>query len=57
MREGEMARIIRCECGYVARGETDDEVITTIRGHLASDHPALLDSVSREDLLGWVHVE
>jgi SAM-dependent methyltransferase len=24
---------------------------------MASDHPALLDSVSREDLLGWIQVE
>ncbi len=52
-----MARIIRCECGFVARGDTDDEVIATIRGHIATDHPALLESVSREDLLGWIHVE
>jgi predicted small metal-binding protein len=52
-----MARIIRCECGYVARGQTDDEVIGTIRAHMSTDHPALLDSVGREDLLGWIQVE
>ncbi|HTC70486.1 MAG TPA: DUF1059 domain-containing protein [Acidothermaceae bacterium] len=52
-----MARIIRCECGFIARGGTDDEVITTIRGHMATDHPALLESVAREDLLGWIQVE
>ncbi len=52
-----MARIIRCECGFVARGETPDEVITTIRGHMSTDHPALVDSVTREDLLGWIQVE
>ncbi len=52
-----MARIIRCECGFVARGDTDDDVITTIRGHLASDHPALLETVSQEDLLGWIQFE
>ena len=49
-----MAKLIRCECGFVARGDTDDQVIGVIRGHLASDHPALLDSVSQDDLLGWV---
>jgi hypothetical protein len=41
----------------VARGETDDQVIGTIRGHLASDHPDLLDSVSRDDLLSWMQAE
>ena len=52
-----MARVIRCECGYIARGETDDEVIDDIRAHMRSDHPALLDTVGRDDLLGWIHVE
>jgi predicted small metal-binding protein len=52
-----MARIIRCECGFVARGESDDEVIGIIRGHMRSDHPALLESVGRDDLLGWIQVE
>jgi predicted small metal-binding protein len=57
IQEGDMARTIRCECGYVARGESDDDVITTIRAHMSTDHPALLDSVGREDLLGWIQVE
>ncbi|MFI5042137.1 MAG: DUF1059 domain-containing protein [Acidimicrobiales bacterium] len=52
-----MAKLIRCECGFVARGDTDDEVIDAIRDHLASDHPALFDTVGREDLLGWVQTE
>lgn len=52
-----MARIIRCECGFVARGSTDDEVISTIRGHMGTDHPALLESVDQNDLLGWIQVE
>ena len=52
-----MARLIRCECGFVARGDSDDQVIGVIRGHRASDHPALLDTVGNEDLLSWVQVE
>jgi len=52
-----MAKMIRCECGFVARGENDDGVIRTIRDHMSTDHPALLDTVSREDLLGWIQVE
>ena len=52
-----MARIIQCECGYVARGQTDDEVIDSIRGHMRTDHPALLAAVRREDLLGWIKLE
>ena len=52
-----MAKLIRCECGYVARGDTDDEVVGMIRDHMAADHPALLESVSTDDLLSWVQVE
>jgi len=52
-----MARIIRCECGFTARGESEDEVIQTIRDHMRTDHPALLEAVSLEDLLGWMQVE
>ena len=50
-------KLIRCECRFVARGDSDDQVVGQIREHLATDHPALLDSVSREDLLSWVRVE
>jgi len=52
-----MARLIRCECGFIARGDSDDQVVGTIRGHMASDHPALLNTVSRDDLLSWIQVE
>jgi len=52
-----MAKLIRCECGFVARGDSDGQVIGAIREHMATDHPALLDTVSQEDLLGWIRVE
>jgi predicted small metal-binding protein len=52
-----MAKLIRCECGFVARGDSDDQVVRMIRGHMSTDHPALLDTVSGEDLLGWIRVE
>ena len=49
-----MSKLIKCECGYVARGETDEEVVGVIRDHMREDHPAVLEKVSREDLLGWI---
>jgi predicted small metal-binding protein len=52
-----MAKLINCECGYVARADSDDEVIGQIREHMRSDHPQLLDQVSREDLEGWIQEE
>lgn len=52
-----MARIIRCECGYVAHGDTDAMVIAAIRDHMSTDHPALLETVMDEDLRGLIHIE
>lgn len=49
-----MTKIINCECGYVARGETEDEVVQLIQEHMREDHPDLLQKVSREDLVGWI---
>jgi len=49
-----MAKQITCECGYVARADSDDEDVEQIRQHMRSDHPELLESVSRDDLLGWI---
>lgn len=50
-------KVIRCECGFVARGDDEDELINRIRVHLAAEHPALLDAVSRDDLASWIQAE
>ena len=50
-------KLIRCECGFVARGDSDDQVVGTIRGHMSMDHPALLETVSQEDLISWIQAE
>jgi predicted small metal-binding protein len=52
-----MARLIRCECGFVARGDTDDQVVDVIRNHMSEDHPALLETVATEELRGWIELE
>ena len=43
--------------GFVARGNTDEEVIDAIRKHMGTDHPTLLKTVEREDLFGMIQVE
>ncbi|MFE3193055.1 hypothetical protein ACFXHA_28860 [Nocardia sp. NPDC059240] len=52
-----MTKLIRCECGFIARDEREDRVVEMIRGHLASDHPALLPTISRDDLVSWIKIE
>jgi predicted small metal-binding protein len=49
-----MAKQINCECGYVVRADTEDEVVQRIREHMRSDHPDLLETVSDDDLRGWI---
>jgi len=52
-----MAMLIRCECGFVARGQTEEEVTVNIREHLREVHPAMAASVTQDDLLGWIEFD
>jgi predicted small metal-binding protein len=49
-----MAKVIKCACGHVARGETDDEVVGKIEEHMRRDHPDLAGKVARQDIVGWI---
>ena len=49
-----MAKLIRCECGYVARGDDDEQIVSAIEAHMGTDHPDLLAQVDRADLFGWI---
>jgi predicted small metal-binding protein len=46
-----MAKVIRCQCGFLGRGETVEEAATVIEAHMRSDHPELVGEVAREDLI------
>jgi predicted small metal-binding protein len=54
---GTIMKLIRCECGFIARGASDDQVVGAIRGHMSTDHPALLETVTREDVVSWIQAE
>ena len=51
VKEMVMAKIIRCQCGFLGRGETADEAATVIEAHMREDHPELVGKVTREDLI------
>ena len=51
-----MSRQIKCECGFIARGETDDEVVVQIEDHIRSDHPDLVKALTRDEIASWVEV-
>jgi predicted small metal-binding protein len=51
-----MARQVTCECGYIARGGSEEEVVDLIQQHLRTDHPQMVATVKREDIQGWVEI-
>jgi predicted small metal-binding protein len=48
---GQSARVIKCECGFIARGQTEEELLDAAEAHIRNDHPDLVGRVSRDDLL------
>jgi predicted small metal-binding protein len=46
-----VAYVINCDCGYVAKGETEDELLSVAEAHIRDAHPDLVGKVTREDLL------
>jgi predicted small metal-binding protein len=46
-----MAYVLSCDCGYVARGETEDELVEETTRHILEVHPDLAGEVSRDDVL------
>jgi predicted small metal-binding protein len=51
-----LAQQVKCECGYVARAATEDEILARIRAHLGSDHPQLVDKISDDQIRSWVEI-
>jgi predicted small metal-binding protein len=52
-----MSKVVNCECGFVAQGATDDELVATVEQHVQSDHPDMVGKMSREDILGMAEDE
>jgi hypothetical protein len=46
-----MAKVIRCQCGFLGRGENLEEAADQFQAHLTADHPEVAGKVRREDLL------
>ena len=46
-----MAKVIRCQCGFVGQGETVEQAAAAIELHMGSDHPELVGKVTRDDLI------
>jgi hypothetical protein len=53
-RRSEVAKIVNCECGYVARGEDFDSVIAATEEHIRREHPELVGKYDRDELFALV---
>jgi predicted small metal-binding protein len=50
--EEAMAKKVECPCGETVMGEDDDELVAGVAQHMEEKHPNLVDTLSREQLLG-----
>jgi predicted small metal-binding protein len=50
-RRSEVAYTITCNCGYVIRGNTEDDVVQRAQDHIQDAHPDLVGKISAKDLL------
>ena len=46
-----MTYAITCECGYLIRGESEEELILAARGHIAANHPTIAAEATDADYL------
>jgi predicted small metal-binding protein len=52
-----MTKVLNCECGYTVRGKDDEELLDNVERHVAEQHPDLVGTVTREDLLSMAEEE
>ena len=51
-----MAKVIKCVCGFVVRGDNEEELLSAAEEHIQEMHPELAGKVTREDLVGMIEL-
>jgi predicted small metal-binding protein len=46
-----MTKVYGCDCGYIARGNNDDELFADVERHVRETHPELVGKFTRSDIL------
>jgi hypothetical protein len=54
-REESDVKVVHCPCGKDVEGDTDDALVTNVEAHIAEDHPDLVGTYSREQILEMAH--
>jgi predicted small metal-binding protein len=50
-----MAKAVDCPCGVTVTGETDDELVMNVEEHVQADHPDMVGTMSRDQILEMAH--
>jgi predicted small metal-binding protein len=50
-----MAKQVDCPCGETVRGESDDDLVSNVEAHIQDQHPDMVGTMSREQILGMAH--
>ena len=45
-------KVVHCPCGVDVNGESDDELVTNVEQHIEAQHPDMVGTMSREQILG-----
>jgi predicted small metal-binding protein len=48
-------KVVHCPCGTDVSGETDEELVTNVQAHIASDHPDMVGTYSSEQIVEMAH--
>ncbi len=51
-----MTLVMTCECGEVARAETEDALVALVERHVDEQHPDLVGTFTREDILAMAEM-
>jgi predicted small metal-binding protein len=47
---------VRCECGYAARSDEEQQVVDEVLAHVRRDHPDLVGQVTPDVVRGWIEL-
>ena len=50
-----MTMVVHCACGKDVSAEGEDEIVAAVEAHVESDHPDLVGTMSREQILEMAH--
>jgi predicted small metal-binding protein len=50
-----MSLVVHCPCGTDVKGESEDELVEAVGAHVEAEHPDMVGTMSREQVLEMAH--